>query len=85
MADHSSHAAQTYPTPCETVAGNSAETPLRAQARRHLRRQRHTRGRKLAAQPDLFTAGCDTHGTPTGRECALCLDQLELPFDGDGA
>lgn len=98
MSDRNSHAAGTYLNACDSGAGHAAPSlngdqprPLRAVAATHLRRGRHLRAVPEPApaivQLDLFAAGCEDHGTPPGRSCALCLDQLELfgPGAGDPA
>lgn len=81
----------------ENPPGNPAETPretrsLRTVAATNLRRGRHLRAVRDSGpgdQLDLFAAGCDQHGTPAGRRCALCFDQLDLfgpdPAGGDAA
>lgn len=78
-------------------AKNPPETPgetrsLRSVAATNLRRGRHLRAVRDCGpgdQLDLFAAGCDQHGTPAGRRCALCFDQLDLfgpgPAGGDAA
>lgn len=78
--------------------GNPAKNPpetqretrsLRSVAATHMRRGRHLRpvrdGDLSADQLDLFAAGCDQHGTPAGRRCALCFDQLDLFGPGGDA
>lgn len=80
----------------ENPPGNPAKNPpetrsLRSVAATNMRRGRHLRPVRdgdrgnPGGQLDLFAAGCDQHGTPAGRRCALCFDQLDLFGPGGDA
>lgn len=78
----------TAKTATESNAGSVETRSLRTVAATNLRRGRHLRpvhNCGPTAQLDLFTAGCEEHGTQPDNRCALCLDQLPLPFGGDAA